>query len=89
MLALLCSKCIVVTLVVAVSKGYLRRRPWPLFGSLVTSGSIVIGYYGLSGYICSGSGILLVKYSLTTVNQKVVGLLGSLIIQVSPLIISR
>ncbi len=90
MLALPCDKCTVVTLVMAMSKGYLRRQPWPLFGGSVTSGSIVVGCCGLSGCIClSGSGLSLVRYSFIIVNQKVVGLLGSLIIQVSPLTVSR
>ncbi len=78
-----------VTSVVAMSKGYLRKRPWPLFGSSVTLGSIVVGCYGSSGCICSGSGLFSAKYSFTNVDWNVIGPLGSLIVQVSPSTVSR
>jgi hypothetical protein len=82
----------VVMSVVAISSGYLRGRPRPLFGGWVTSGvcTAVGCCCGLSGYICmSGSGLLLVKYGFTTVDRKVVGPLGNLIVHVSPLIVSK
>jgi hypothetical protein len=80
----------------AISKGYLRGRPLPLLGvSAAAAGLSGSGVASTGDYIdgsgscgsCGSCGSY--RYGFTTVDRKVVGPLGSLIIQVSPSIVSR
>ena len=79
---------------VAISKGYLRGRPRPLFagwtGWMTAGVYIAVGCCGSSGCNCTSNsgllaiksdfGLLAVKYSFTTIDRKVVGPLGNLIV---------
>ena len=77
---------------IAVSKGYLRGRPLPLLGVSATAGLSGSGVAS-TGDCIDGSGSYgsygSYRYSFTTVDRKVIGPLDSLIIQVSPSIVSR
>ena len=77
---------------ITVSKGYLRGRPLPLLGVSATAGLSGSGVASTGDYIdgsgsCGSCGSY--RYGFTTVDRKVVSPLDSLIIQVSPSIVSR
>jgi hypothetical protein len=77
---------------IAVSKGYLRGRPLPLLGVSAAAGLSGSGVASTGDYVdgsgsCGSCGSC--KYGFTTVDRKVVGPLDSLIIQVSPSIVSK
>ena len=80
---------------IAVSIGYLRRRPLPCLGGCSTV-ILILGFWGLdlvSGLISSSILVSIsvdscCRYSLMTIDQKDIGLLGNLTVYISPLTIN-